>query len=486
MSNLIDKHPKVFISYSWANENTVNFTSDLAERLVQHGVDVIWDKWSLQEGQDKYAFMERSVNDDSISHVLLICDKAYTERANARHGGVGDETTVITPEIYGNANQTKFIPILFERDDSGNEYLPTYIKARIYIDFSNALDYESSYEQLLRCLYDKPICKKPPLGKTPAWLAEDSVNYNELNALVKKNKNLPDSQPHKFQELKMDFTEIFINILNEMRFLDDKFDAESLLKKIDSLKPIRDIYFDFLIATINSSYFSSDFVKEFFENLYNRVPTAANNGYSERDFEYYDFLVWESFIGTITLLWQYEKYSAIYDLVSKKYFLRDNLFSNASEKIYSFVKFRKYLSTLEEDCQRNFQQRYVSYASKLLIGREKLPYLNKYALCDTDLRLYHLSTIILEPSNGFFKNVWFPSTYCYLSEPKNIWQRLVSRSYCDKILPLFGVRTISELKSLFSNINQKQLEPIGYRDGFYSSAPNILAYINITDIATLA
>ena len=242
MSNLIDKHPKVFISYSWANENTVNFTSDLAERLVQHGVDVIWDKWSLQEGQDKYAFMERSVNDDSISHVLLICDKAYKERANARCGGVEDETSVITPKIYGNTNQTKFIPILFERDDSGNEYLPTYIKARIYIDFSNALDYESSYEQLLRRLYDKPICKKPPLGKPPAILAEDSVNYNELNALVKKNKSLPDNQPYKFQELKLDFIEIFISILNEMRFLDDKFDTESLLKKIDSLKPIRDIY----------------------------------------------------------------------------------------------------------------------------------------------------------------------------------------------------------------------------------------------------
>ncbi len=53
-------------------------------------------------------------------------------------------------------------------------------------------------------------------------------------------------------------------------------------------------------------------VKDFFENLYNRVPTVAKNGYRERDFEYYDFLLWESFIGTITLLWKYEKYSAIY------------------------------------------------------------------------------------------------------------------------------------------------------------------------------
>ena len=486
MSNIIDKYPKVFVSYAWANENTVNFVSDLAKRLVQHGVDVIWDKWSLQEGQDKYAFMERSVNDDSISHVLLICDKAYKERADSRRGGVGDETTVITPKIYGNTNQTKFIPILFERDDSGNEYLPAYIKSRIYIDFSNASDYENSYERLLRHLYDKPIDKKPPRGKPPAWLDEDSVNYNELNTLVKKNKNLPDNQPHKFQELKMNFTETFINTLNEMRFPDDKFDTESLLKKIDSLKPIRDIYFDFLLATITSGYFSSDFVKDFFENLYNRVPTAAKNGYSERDFEYYDFLLWESFIGTITILWKYEKYSEIHELVIRKYFLRDNLFFGSNEKICSFLTFRKYLPTLEEECQKNFKQRYVSYASKLLIEREKLPYLNKNALCETDLRLYHLSTILLEPSSGFFKSVWFPSTYCYLPETKNIWQKLISKSYCDRILPLFGVQTISELKKLFSNINQKQLESVGYRNGFYSNAPNILAYVKVTDIATSA
>ena len=103
-------------------------------------------------------------------------------------------------------------------------------------------------------------------------------------------------------------------------------------------------------------------VKDFFENLYNRVPTVAKNGYRERDFEYYDFLLWESFIGTITLLWKYEKYSAIYDLISKKYFLHDNLFSDSNEKVCSFLKFRKYLPMIEEDCQKNFKQRYISYA----------------------------------------------------------------------------------------------------------------------------
>ena len=182
MSNLTDIHPKVFISYAWANNNTTSFVLNLAKRLVQHGVEVVLDRWSLKEGQDKYSFMEKTVNDASITNVLLVCDKAYKERADARRGGVGDETTVITPEIYGNASQTKFIPILLERDDNGNDYLPAYIKSRLYVDF-----------------------------------------FNE-------------------------------------------------------------------------------------------------NGYCENDFEYYDFFIWESFIGTIALLWKHEQYSAIYDLISKKIF----------------------------------------------------------------------------------------------------------------------------------------------------------------------
>lgn len=77
MSNLTDIHPKIFISYAWANNNTTSFVLNLAERLVQHGVEVVWDRWSLKEGQDKYSFMEKTVNDDSITNVLLICDKAY-------------------------------------------------------------------------------------------------------------------------------------------------------------------------------------------------------------------------------------------------------------------------------------------------------------------------------------------------------------------------------------------------------------------------
>jgi len=90
--------PKIFISYSWVIGKKV---SELAERLVANGVDVVFDKWDLKEGQDKYVFMEQAVNNQEITRVLIICDKSYTLKANEREGGVGDETVIISSEIYG-------------------------------------------------------------------------------------------------------------------------------------------------------------------------------------------------------------------------------------------------------------------------------------------------------------------------------------------------------------------------------------------------
>ena len=92
----IDKIPKIFISYSWSSDALV---LELANRLVSHGVDVVLDKWDLKEGNDKYEFMERCVNDSSITKVLIICDKAYAQKANDRTGGVGDETVIISSEV---------------------------------------------------------------------------------------------------------------------------------------------------------------------------------------------------------------------------------------------------------------------------------------------------------------------------------------------------------------------------------------------------
>lgn len=152
-----DGIPKIFISYAWGSSDLV---LELAQRLVSHGVEVVLDKWDLKEGQDKYAFMERCVNDSEITKVLIVCDKEYAQKANDRTGGVGDETVIISSEIYGNMKQEKFIPIIAERDEEGQPYVPTYIKTRIYIDLSDTETYEVEYEKLLRNIYEKGLCTR--------------------------------------------------------------------------------------------------------------------------------------------------------------------------------------------------------------------------------------------------------------------------------------------------------------------------------------
>lgn len=208
----VDYVPKVFISYAWTSEEYTENVVSLAERLVHDGIDVVLDKWDLKEGQDKYKFMEQSVQNSEIKKVLILCNSVYRERADNRTGGVGDETLIITPEIYSSSNQTKFIPVIFDNTDN-KSVIPTYLNSRIYIDLSNMnnqRDYEKNYEKLVRNIWNKPEFEKPKLGAMPKWLDSNEKNQSLLQTYVRNYQN--ESSLSKKRFLKMIFLK---NLLNE-------------------------------------------------------------------------------------------------------------------------------------------------------------------------------------------------------------------------------------------------------------------------------
>jgi hypothetical protein len=127
------KPPKVFISYSWTSDEHQQWVLELATELRQSGVDIVLDKWDLREGQDAHAFMEKMVTDPEINRVILICDAHYVEKANTRAGGVGTEAQIISPAIYGQVDQNKFVAVVRERNATGQAYVPAYYGSRIYI-----------------------------------------------------------------------------------------------------------------------------------------------------------------------------------------------------------------------------------------------------------------------------------------------------------------------------------------------------------------
>ena len=69
--------PKLFISYSWTSTEHEDWVLKLAHDLAESGVEVKFDKWDLKEGQDPYHFMEQMVADETITKVIMICDKKY-------------------------------------------------------------------------------------------------------------------------------------------------------------------------------------------------------------------------------------------------------------------------------------------------------------------------------------------------------------------------------------------------------------------------
>lgn len=119
--------------------------------------------------------MEKMVTDLEIKKVIIVLDRTYAEKADARKGGVGTETQIISPQIYAKADQDKFVGVASETGDDGKPFLPTFYKSRIYIDLSQSDIYAANFEQLLRCIYDKPAHPKPPLGRRPEFLNENAI-----------------------------------------------------------------------------------------------------------------------------------------------------------------------------------------------------------------------------------------------------------------------------------------------------------------------
>lgn len=155
--------PKVFISYCWTSEEYIETVLMLAEALVRKQVEVILDQWNLRPGNDRFSFMEQGIQ--CADKVLILCDKTYVDKANAREGGVGTETTIITPALYGRSDQEKFIPVIMD----SFEVMPTYLKSRMAIDL-RCEHWKEGFDELLHAIYGVPMREKPELGLPPEWI----------------------------------------------------------------------------------------------------------------------------------------------------------------------------------------------------------------------------------------------------------------------------------------------------------------------------
>ncbi|EHE96339.1 hypothetical protein HMPREF9469_04875 [ [[Clostridium] citroniae WAL-17108] len=469
----MEKTPKVFISYSWTNEEHINRVVLLAERLVSHGVDVILDRWDLREGQDKYAFMEQCVTDANVDRVLLICDKMYAEKADGRKGGVGDETAIISSEVYGKTNQEKFLPVIFQKNSDGLPYMPAYIKRLLYFDLSDDNTFESEYEKLLRRIYDKPLLSKPELGKMPSWLNETvRDNLYPLKDIIKQLYATEGRT--KLCHLVSDYVDKYLELVLKYK-LDECVDPQMILLKIEEMKPLRDMYVDFIICIIIKEIDISEVITELWERYYNEV--IMYDHYS--DTEYFYFHLWEIILCTISILYHYKKYKIIYELVANTYFLNINCVSKQTNT-QPITCFNYYFEQLEEYNRLNNDPKWISFPGELISKREYRPLITKESISYADILLHQLTSDLNNDIYGYH-NIWHSYCYMYNKTAFSEFQKFKSKRHCNKLKELYGVNSYKEMIDII-----KSSQTIQQQERYSSrSCPIITNIVPIEQIASL-
>lgn len=474
--------PKVFISYSWHPKENQIRVQQLAERLSSDGVHVIIDIWDLQDGQDKNKFMEQMVANPEVKKVLLICTKEYAEKANARKGGVGIESTIVSEEIYEHSDQTKFIPVVYEYED-GKACVPVFAKSRIFIDLSSDDKFEGGYDQLLRDIYDKPRFKRPPIGKMPSYLEADDPVMLPTSNKVKGIKNAIMVANPNTNLLIRDYLDLFLSSLLDYKIdyhtINDSNFIDVIEKSINEMLPLKNDFLDFILAVVGTQYLPKELLSDFFERMLqfyadNEISLYEGNTLDSVSFDNYRYFNHDLFISVVTLLLSKEQFEIVHELVSHHFCIVEERRMSTPQEV-SFMRFRTYNYTLNGYKNDRRQLRRISVVADMMKANAvKVKFED---MVRTDLLLYYLS--LLYPSKDMFERYWYPELSIY-NQQFVILPKLASLRFFNKAKVMFGASTVEQYKNIVSSIKEPEI-----RDG-YHNIPSTVKGLSFEDVGTIS
>lgn len=484
---MIDKTPKVFISYCWTSEEYKDKVLHIAERLMHDAIDVVIDLWNLKPGQNINKFIEENASCKDIDRVIIFSNEKYATKANGREGGVGKETDIISFNVYRSAEEDRFIPIVMEKDSNGEAFLPEYLKSRFYFDFTGN-NIEKEYKKLIRTIYEESEYRKPELGERPEWLKNEEPKelYVIKDEIIEIRQNKDNASKRKIRR----FIEKYLNGIKQ--FYVKNIDEKKYIENFKCMKEYRDLFLEYLDEISLSEKNFGETIAGVFEEIYNsiHVPeiiTGKSDIIKNNDLDLFYVHIWELFICSVTLLLHYEMYAEINNLLYHTYFLNKGIIGSSERISCSYRQFFYFSDMIENRIKPSLngsESRCFTLAGNYICNyRENLPIYTKKSIANADLFLYQVyNGLGLDSLYG--SESWFPSLYVYADRNYSIWNKLVSMNFCKKIMPLFGVDNVEELKKRISKCvsdDSYRYEGTTSRTG---AAPAILSQIDIKDIAT--
>ena len=143
--------PKVFISYSWEDDEHIRWVRQFTNRLLENGIDATLDQYDLSLGDRLPQFMESSITE--ANYVLIICTPKYKMKSDFKEGGVGYEGHIISGELFTEGNERKFIPVIRKGDI--HTAIPKCLIGKFGINLCDGENYEKNFSDLIRRLLGK-------------------------------------------------------------------------------------------------------------------------------------------------------------------------------------------------------------------------------------------------------------------------------------------------------------------------------------------
>ncbi len=467
MTDARDTPPRVFISYSWSSKEHSENVRGLADKLIGNGVDVVIDQYDLKPGHDANAFMESMVTDPAISRVLVICDRMYLEKANARRGGVGAESQIISDEVYQKVRQEKFIPVVFELDGEGKAYLPVFFKGRLYVDMSSPALAAANYEQVLRLIHGRPARQKPRLGTIPSYLLEDSALQTQTGSLLQIVKEAVQSGRPNGPSLIRDYLSRFRESLEDARLTGQGPEPldEQIVGGIRSLLPHRREFEQFITLVADGAD-TDDTRREVFEFFQDSTryfsPPEGVNTWRDELFDHYRFFLYEAFLYAVTILVKKRRFRFATSLLERDFYVERR---GADGRFHSFGVFRPYLRSLDEFRNRRLRTQRISVTADLLKERATGGVVDLEDLMEIDFALF-LRGVLLS-----LGDVWFPQTLVHANEFKTLrmFRIAESRLYFSELAQLLGVKSKAELMAAYikSSFHLKYSDMVAFGQGLH-------------------
>lgn len=454
----------------------MDWVIQLATDMRANGVNAILDKWHLKEGHDAHAFMERMVTDTGVAKVAVICDRKYVERADAREGGVGAESQIMSSELYGKVDQTKFVAVSREKDEHGRAILPAFFKSRIYIDLSDDADFGRGFEQLLRWCFDKPFYVEPELGEPPTFLDVQAAPIVTRAMPFERMLRDPSAEPKAIVDAAVTFLrEISTSTVKfPAEFQPEEPKDEAVFRAIEGLAPV----LTRLLKVVERAVQSDDRgnVQVAYHDYLERIIPSLNSGPTQWSDDPTRFYAHFSFVAFLAIMVQNRKLDQAKAFLETP-FLKDD-YRGLTAKSVGYDVFRTHLRSLEARNDRLSLRRLSLHADLLQKICETIAFPFRDFI-EADFILYLRGAVLGEEESFQSYHGWWPISALYVSDADGglpSFVRAERPPFRDELLSLVGIQSKAQLEALITKYQTGALKAPEWSGAF--SRLDVLSLMN--------